>query len=593
MQAMPKTYVIAVLAAVMALVSGLTALYQTQLGSVNALRVQVAEHMQREKQWLRTVAEYERSAVLRHAAEVTARHMAPLNEQNPTIFLNNRSTSFTPQPPLTIDMLQRSRANVGDRKMWEHALCVAQRGGTVQVLVIGGSLTAGAELAEGKASAWPELLQKHFLQWYGTDKVKVINEARSSSGSDYWVKHLPSIWAKATANADATIIMVENGLNDATSCVGVGERYGSVDEVSMWWERLLRMILAFQDDKGNSVGLVVVEGFVPKDVSPGYGFSAGQNHHDSVSRYYEVPVISQRDAIWHPRFRQEIPVDSTAFDAKRSLRCMFPGQCVSMGSKGHGWDAFCDLCGRKMGGAHPNEDGQRAYFDLIAYNWHIEERGIQCSVGGPLDSSTGFHPPATGPDGQAPCMHDKCDTFSDLPLTHLSSFQQSADIASAFAEAAITVKSDEKIEGYWRFEEDKAGKGFGWIATGESSGRIMFPIKMKQGTLRIGYLFAYDNMARVSLFLATLGHKKKVLRRISSSKTIDSLVNGKFSGYKGESFDFSKQVQRVLTNTTEDTEPLRFVVVIVHKPPRLAPNSNTSCPQRGQNKFKLLDIQSF
>ena len=152
----------------------------------------------------------------------------------------------------------------------------------------------------------------------------------------------------------------------------------------------------------------------------------------------------------------------------------------------------------------------------------------------------------------------------------------------------------------WQFREDREGKGVGWIATEPTSqgaigvaseiGRqLQFPIKMERGLLQVGYLFAYDNMAKVELSLGVVANGK--VTKVGSTHTIESLVVDRTSGYKGDTIDFSNEL--MAHSSAWSAEGAALVVALRHLRPTLAPGSNTSCPPRGENKFKLLSIKAY
>ena len=123
------------------------------------------------------------------------------------------------------------------------------------------------------------------------------------------------------------IILLEYALNDDD--VGEGLRYSTAGEVSVTFERLIRSIRTLLP----STAVVVTEAF-RQSTGLHMGFLSGQNYHDIVSKYYELPVISIREALWHEYFELK---------EKSQLWQVFPS-----------------------GMSHPSREGQRLIADIIA-----------------------------------------------------------------------------------------------------------------------------------------------------------------------------------------------------------------------------------
>jgi hypothetical protein len=146
------------------------------------------------------------------------------------------------------------------------------------VIVLGGSLTTGADVG-GKSFAWPAYLAKH--QGWPT----IANRAKGGTGSNYAVANLGTLLAPF----DWDVVLLEFAVNDDD----IGGRYSDGRAVSKTWEVLLRGI--HQSCPGAAI--LAIECFRHRkgDYS---GFDSGQNYHDMISKYYEIPVVSIREAIW-------------------------------------------------------------------------------------------------------------------------------------------------------------------------------------------------------------------------------------------------------------------------------------------------------
>jgi hypothetical protein len=146
------------------------------------------------------------------------------------------------------------------------------------ILVLGGSVTAGGDVG-GKKHAWP---------MYVTGIPTILNRAVGGTGSNYAFAEIDTL----TRGQSWDIIMLEYAVNDDD--IGVGKRYGNGVHVVEAFESLIRTIRI----RFPSAMIIVIECFRPRK-KPAHGFTSGQTYHDLISKYYQLPVISIRDAIWH------------------------------------------------------------------------------------------------------------------------------------------------------------------------------------------------------------------------------------------------------------------------------------------------------
>ena len=216
-----------------------------------------------------------------------------------------------------------SRSNTGNTFRLHQALNLADR---AKVLVLGGSLTVGHD-AGGMEYAWPALLARENCTGLGM----IENRAKASTGSNYALANLVELLHPL----DWDIVFLEYALNDDD--VGDGARYSSIAEVSITSEKLIRSIHHLVP----KAAVVEIECF-RQSKGAHLGFMSGQNQHDIVSKYYEIPVISVREALWHDYFELR---------EKSSL-----------------WEAF------PVGKSHPSREGQKIISDIVARELRLFRR---------------------------------------------------------------------------------------------------------------------------------------------------------------------------------------------------------------------------
>lgn len=236
-----------------------------------------------------------------------------------------RPFQYTITPKNTLHTTQNrallSRSNTGNTFRIHRIL---NKKGPLKVLVLGGSLTAGADVG-GKKHAWPKFLAVQSDD--GLPDMHIENRAKGATGSNYALSNLD----KLIKPYDWDLVLLEYALNDDS----VGEwnsRYSSGTEVTKTFEHLIRNIRKAIP----AAGLVIIEGF-RQSKKPRIGFTSGQNYHDIISKYYELQVISIREAVWHDYFE-----DVYIRKVKSAVVKSFP-----------------------IGKSHPNVDGQHLIANLV------------------------------------------------------------------------------------------------------------------------------------------------------------------------------------------------------------------------------------
>ena len=148
------------------------------------------------------------------------------------------------------------------------SLHAAVRRGELRLGVAGGSVSVGAGCpSHGWVNHLEELLR---VQLGSSTKLQVFNVAQGATGPDrvfYCLESLLPVYR----NLD--VIFLEYAIN---------EQGGTMSEL------LLRRVMV-------STPVVFVDTFT---LSAG-PFRSAQQYHDTLARYYDVPVLSTRDALWH------------------------------------------------------------------------------------------------------------------------------------------------------------------------------------------------------------------------------------------------------------------------------------------------------
>ena len=210
---------------------------------------------------------------------------------------------------------------------------------------LGGSLTAGADVG-GKNHTWFRFLNELFVDVDLYTQSRFINLARRATGSNFAVARFFSIMPKDPCD----IIFLEYALNDDDHSIETKARYKDHDDIMVYFETLL--VSLFYHYPTSAV--VVLEVFRQLE-SVMYGFSSGQNSHDVVSKYYDVPVFSMRDLIWHSFYQ-----DVTSGRQSSLTKAFPPGRHHPSleGQKMIAKNVFCELLGeRNNEAAHSESTG--------------------------------------------------------------------------------------------------------------------------------------------------------------------------------------------------------------------------------------------
>ena len=170
-------------------------------------------------------------------------------------------------------MRQHSLVSAGDPARLQAVLAKARRGEPICVAAIGGSITAGGVATKDPQRRYVQQLAKWFEKMFPGLKVRFVNAGIGATNSGYGALRVQ----RDVLAQQPDLVVVEYAVNDCTGIEKMDESY----------EGVLRQLLA------SSTNRAVIElFFMHKD-----GKSA-QPEQEALGRYYGLPMISFRDAVW-------------------------------------------------------------------------------------------------------------------------------------------------------------------------------------------------------------------------------------------------------------------------------------------------------
>ncbi|HEY3330437.1 MAG TPA: SGNH/GDSL hydrolase family protein [Capsulimonadaceae bacterium] len=173
----------------------------------------------------------------------------------------------TPTP----DQLARSVVATGNTSRIQRVLAKARLGSPVTIVFLGGSITQGAA-ATLQANRYASLVATWWKQKYPTCALTFINAGIGATGSNYG-----SFRAQRDVFASKPdLVVVEYACND-----------GNTPTHEASYEGLLRQILTQPQDPAVLLLFMMHEGGTNDQASE-----------SKIGKYYDLPMISYRDALW-------------------------------------------------------------------------------------------------------------------------------------------------------------------------------------------------------------------------------------------------------------------------------------------------------
>lgn len=201
---------------------------------------------------------------------------------------------------------QKALVNSGDHQRIMQVMERAQKGDSITIGVIGGSITAEAN-ASNESKRWANIIAEWWAKKFPAAKIKLVNAGIGATNSIYGVHRVD----RDLLRYNPDFVVIEFSVNDG------GTQY--VDES---YEGLIRKLL----NSSKSPGLMALS-LLTRD-----GKNA-QEVHLPICRHYSIPMLSQRDALKDDFF--DPGVDNASFCDEGSTWCAYSTDDVHPGDWGH------------------------------------------------------------------------------------------------------------------------------------------------------------------------------------------------------------------------------------------------------------------
>lgn len=165
--------------------------------------------------------------------------------------------------------IERSQLSLGDTSRFKRIFARAERGGTIRLGFIGGSITAGA-IASAPANSYVERVADWWQMSFPKARIETVNAAIGGTGSLYGSLRVGQDFLARDLDA----VIIEFSVNDAWT-----------DQEP--FESLVRHILASSPDIAVMLLFMV--------------YDHGGNEQDwqqKIGAHYKLPMVSFRDAVW-------------------------------------------------------------------------------------------------------------------------------------------------------------------------------------------------------------------------------------------------------------------------------------------------------
>lgn len=169
------------------------------------------------------------------------------------------------------DVVARALVDQGDVARLQHVMAKAQRGETITVGVIGGSITQGA-LASAQDKCWGALTAAWWQNAFPDSEVMFVNAGIGATCSD-----LAAHRAKQhLMNKNPDVVIVEFAVNDSINPIETETLEGLVRQILNAPQQPAVLLFFTMDQAGNNK----------------------QVEHERIGRHYALPMISMKNALW-------------------------------------------------------------------------------------------------------------------------------------------------------------------------------------------------------------------------------------------------------------------------------------------------------
>ena len=170
------------------------------------------------------------------------------------------------------DMLDKALVSAGNQARLAKAMNKAKSGKDITVGFIGGSVTEGAYASDYKTTSYAGLTKTWWAKTFPQSNVNFVNAGIGGTSSLFGVHRVEEDLLKS--NPD--FVVIEFGVNDEVS-----------DEHAEAYASLVRRVLSHESQPAVILLFVMNE-----------GGSNAQENQQPIGKYYDLPMISYRDAVW-------------------------------------------------------------------------------------------------------------------------------------------------------------------------------------------------------------------------------------------------------------------------------------------------------
>jgi lysophospholipase L1-like esterase len=172
---------------------------------------------------------------------------------------------------LSPQIVARSRVSDGDLTRLQHVLAKARRGEPITIGVIGGSITLG-EHATDPSRGFANLVADWWRNQFPDSKIMLVNAGVENTGSNFGCLRV----RRDLLSHHPDFVIVEFGVNDKDEQAATDTYEGVVRQIMMDPDHPAVVLLFMMHHTGTNA-------------------QAGETE---VGRWYQLPMISYRDALW-------------------------------------------------------------------------------------------------------------------------------------------------------------------------------------------------------------------------------------------------------------------------------------------------------